>query len=157
MELYRIAPERYIENYSGRGGSFENGGRWNSAGHPVMYLALSASVALLEIANYISSPRMIPPTFRLGTYTLDTSLTRIDELAHDKLPENWRTFPYPTTTQAIGDAWLDKAASLMLILPSAASPSLHDRIALINLLHPDIKHLSLVSSSETLYNERMFR
>ncbi|GAA3973827.1 RES family NAD+ phosphorylase [Allohahella marinimesophila] len=157
MELYRIAPERYLENYSGRGGSFESGGRWNSAGHPVMYMALAASVALLEIANYISSPRMIPPSFKLGTYTLDTSVVNVDELAHDKLPESWRAFPYPQTTQAIGDAWITAGHALVLILPSAASPSLHDRIALINALHPDIKHLSLISSSETLYNGRMFR
>lgn len=43
MELYRIAPERYLENYSGHGGSFENGGRWTSAGHPVLYMALVTS------------------------------------------------------------------------------------------------------------------
>ncbi|WP_416397365.1 RES family NAD+ phosphorylase [Allohahella sp. A8] len=100
---------------------------------------------------------MIPPSFKLGTYTLDRRAARVDELAHDSLPENWRAFPYPATTQSLGDAWLDRGDALMLLLPSAASPSLNDKIALINTLHPDIKHLSLATSSETLYNERMFR
>lgn len=61
MQLFRICPEPYLENPSGPGGSHQDGARWNSPGHPVLYFALSASTALLEMANYIPSPRLVPP------------------------------------------------------------------------------------------------
>ncbi|MFT4927875.1 MAG: RES domain-containing protein, partial [Phenylobacterium sp.] len=78
MRLYRICPLHFLENYSGLGGSYKDGGRWNLPGVPVMYFALSPSVALLEMANYLPSPRLVPASYRLGIYELDTEL--VDEI-----------------------------------------------------------------------------
>jgi hypothetical protein len=63
MRLYRICPEAYLKDLSILGGSYRDGARWNSPGYPVLYFALSASTALLEMANYIPSPRLVPPSY----------------------------------------------------------------------------------------------
>ena len=58
MQLYRICPEAFLENYSGEGASFRSGGRWNQPGQRVLYFASSAAVAMLEVANYLPSPAL---------------------------------------------------------------------------------------------------
>ncbi len=67
MRLYRICPERFLENYSGLGASFQDGARWNSKGYPALYFALSPATAMLEMANYLPSPRLVPADYRLGS------------------------------------------------------------------------------------------
>lgn len=64
MRLFRICPEQYLENYSGLGASYRDGARWNKAGIPVLYFALSPAVALLEMGNYLPSPRLVPKSYR---------------------------------------------------------------------------------------------
>ena len=66
MRLYRIYHSVYLDNLTGRGASYMNGGRWNRPAVPVLYFAESPSVAMLGLANYLPSPRLIPPTYRLG-------------------------------------------------------------------------------------------
>jgi len=74
MKLYRICPEQYLKNYTGLGASFKNGARWNNKGIPVLYFALSPSVAMLEMANYLPSPRFVPKSYCLGEYNLPNHL-----------------------------------------------------------------------------------
>ena len=62
MQLYRICPQSYLQDFSGLGASYKDGARWNSAGLPVLYFALSPATVLLEMANYLPSPRLVPPT-----------------------------------------------------------------------------------------------
>lgn len=155
MRLYRVAPRQYLEVYNGLGGSYEDGGRWNSPGYPAMYCALSAGGALLEMANYVASPTRVPPSYRLGVYELhdEAACTWLDKC---QLPANWSTFPYPRDTQMIGDAWTDRREGVALIVPSVAAPMGLESIALINPDHPDIKHLACIDSTSELYNSRMF-
>ena len=72
MRIYRI---EHLENFEGHGASFRRGGRWNMAGVPVLYFAESASVAMLEMANYLPSPRMVPVAYRLGVYEVASSVS----------------------------------------------------------------------------------
>lgn len=156
MQLYRITSGKYLEDYSGHGGSFHDGGRWNSPGHPAIYMALSVSTALLEMANYVSSPQMIPPGHQLGVYELPDNLPT-HEITVGQLPDDWHRFPYPLSTQSIGDNWLDNQQELALFVPSVAAPLGIDRIALINPLHPEIKELRLVESTHEMFNKRTFQ
>ncbi|WP_368388912.1 RES family NAD+ phosphorylase [Marinobacter sp. SS8-8] len=105
MPLFRIAPEKFLENYTGLGGSFEDGARWNLPQTPVMYFGLTASVAMLEMANYTASPRKVPPFCRLGLQDLDDDAA-ISELIESDLPEDWSVFPCPESTQETGNQWL---------------------------------------------------
>ena len=65
MRLYRIGRQAYLEDYRGLGASYLDGGRWNAAGVPALYFAETASVAMLEMANYLPSPRLGAMAIRL--------------------------------------------------------------------------------------------
>lgn len=158
MQLYRITKKQYLEVYTGLGGSYEDGARWNCPGTPVLYFALSASVAMLEMANYTSSPRLVPPSYRLGIYEV-VNTAPIDKLERSDWPADWSEFPYPSSTQNIGDAWLKKADRFGLILPSCAIPDGLGEIMVVNPQHDLIREnqLRLIDSLTEIYNPRAFQ
>jgi len=155
MKLYRIGPKMYLENYQGLGASYQDGGRWNRVGQPVLYFAQSPATALLEMGNYLPSPRLTPKNYQLGIYKLPDDLA-LDQISCDQLIDDWAQFPYPSSTQDIGGKWLDLNQSIGLIVPSAAVPAGLEKNILINPKHKDISHLKLIESTEELYNHRIF-
>ena len=155
MQLFRITKEQYLENLSGLGGSYEDGARWNLPGTPVIYFALSAAVAQLEMANYTVNPRMVPKSFRLGVYQLDDAV-ELDRLDPDSWPEGWYEFPYQKMTQQIGDQFLGARQSLGLIVPSCAIPGGLGEIVVINPYHADIEKIRLVATHKNIFNPRAF-
>ncbi|MEL7983111.1 RES domain-containing protein [Vreelandella titanicae] len=154
MNLYRIAPERFISNFSGHGGSYRDGARWNEAGHPVLYFGTSASVAMLEMGNYIPNPRLVPKDYMLGIYKAQTEAIETVELSD--LPDGWDLSPPPTFTRSIGTEFLSLARNLILLVPSSAAAGI-DQIAVVNPLHPDIQKLSLIRTQSRIYNPRLFQ
>ncbi len=154
MQLYRICPENLLENYSGRGASYQDGGRWNRAGLPVLYFACSASVAMLEMANYLRSPGLIPKSYRLGIF--ETGAIGFEQWVIEDLPGGWKDYPYPAATQTLGSHWPRAATSALLLVPSATIPGGLENIALVNPMHPDARQLKLVSVEKDIFNKRMF-
>ncbi len=155
MHLYRVAPTPHLEDYRGLGASYRDGARWNRAGEPVRYFALSAATALFEMANYLPSPRLIPENYRLGIYEIPDTLS-FYTLSNDNLPDDWANYPYPVSTQEIGGAWLEKGEKVGLLVPSAAVPEGLEKIAVINPGHPDCSKLRLLRSTAELFNKRTF-
>ena len=155
MRLYRICPEKYLKNYTGLGASYQDGARWNKPGQAVLYFAASAATALLEMANYLPSPRLIPKSYRLGIYELDESAL-VSEFPNSRLPDNWAQFPYPRSTQQIGGNWLEQGSEFGLFVPSTAVPQGLEKILVANPHHPDVNALKLVSSTAELFNKRTF-
>ncbi|MEM9154933.1 MAG: RES family NAD+ phosphorylase [Cyanobacteria bacterium P01_F01_bin.33] len=156
MRLYRIAKEKYLASFSGRGKSFLDGARWNQPGFSVLYFAPSPAVALLEMANYLPSPRLVPKNYRLGIYELPDEVScKTLEIAD--MPPDWAKYPYPASTQAIGSEWLREGASLCLFVPSAAVPSGLEQVVVVNPMHPEIATLKLVDVRAHLYNDRAFQ
>ena len=156
MRLYRITKEKYLENFTGEGKSFTDGARWNSPGIPVLYFATTPSIALLEMANYIPSPRLVPPNYRLGIYELpDNFSSKI--LKVEDLPSDWGNYPYPLSTQKIGSEWLVSKNHLCLFVPSVAIPAGMENIIVINPKHSEISNLRLVGIESRLYNKRAFQ
>ena len=156
MRLFRITKSKYLGNFTGRGASFLNGARWNQSGHPVLYFASTPSVALLEMANYLPSPRLVPADYKLGIYFLPDNIST-QTITTEDLPPNWSQYPYPLTTQKIGTQWLESNYSLLLIVPSVAVPAGMENIIVVNPLHPEIKLLKLISTESNLYNNRAFQ
>ncbi|SDM23810.1 RES domain-containing protein [Modicisalibacter muralis] len=155
MRLYRIAPERFLEVYSGTGGSYQDGARWNVPGIPVVYFATSPGVALLEMSHYLPSPRLVPRSYRLGIYELPSANSEQWEV--ETLPVDWNRYPYPASTQALGTAWLRQRASLVLLVPSCAVPGGLENIAVVNPLHPAVDKIMLIDTREAIYNPRTFQ
>ena len=155
MHLFRIAPERFLQDLSGKGASYRQGGRWNRAGLPVVYMAPSASTAMLEMANYLPSPRLIPRAYRIGVYELPDKI-RLDSLDAGKLPPDWNRYPYPASTQQMGTDWHQQGRALGLRVPSVAVPGQLEQILVINPLHPDLAHLKLTETVDLAFNPRIF-
>ena len=155
MRIYRITPKKYLENYQGRGASFQDGARWNRRWQPVMYFALSPATALLEMANYLTSPRLVPPSFRLGIYEIPDAFA-VHRLPDASLPRDWAAFPYPVSTQTLGGDWIDKGKTAGLIVPSAAVPQGLEKIMVINPIHKDCRKIKLADATSELYNKRSF-
>jgi RES domain-containing protein len=156
VKLFRITRIKYLENFTGKGGSFLNGARWNEPRIPVLYFASTPSVALLEMANYLPNPRLIPADYRLGIYHLPDTVS-FQTIEVKKLPQDWSRYPYPSSTQTIGSQWLNEGSSLILFVPSVAVPAGLENIAVINPRHPEINQLTLSSVESDLYNDRAFK
>ena len=129
MRLYRICRVEHLEDYSGLGASYRGGGRWNEAGLAVLYFAETASVAMLEMANYLPSRRLVPAGYRLGIYDVGGTLS-MERWTVDDLPSGWDRFPYPPDTQRMGSGWLRHGSASLLMIPSAAVPGGLDKIVL---------------------------
>lgn len=155
MRLYRICQLEYLENFDGYGASYGNGGRWNRAGIPVLYFAESASVAMLEMANYLPSPRLIPATYRLGIYEIaqDTPMKR---LLVEKLPADWNSFPHPQWTQRKGTEWLIHGKESVLAVPSVAVPGGLENIVLVSPPRIAATRIRLIRALEDIYDWRAF-
>jgi len=155
MQLYRICPARYLEDYSGLGASYRDGARWNVAGVPVICFATSASLAMLELASYLPSPRLVPAYYRLGIYNL-SGRVKVDTWRVADLPEQWNEYPYHAATQQLGAAWLRSGKRLALQVPSAAVPGGLEKCVVINPRHSAITQLRLVDQKLEIYSKRIF-
>jgi len=155
MQLYRIVPEEYLEIYSGLGSSYKDGARWNFSGLPVIYFALSASTALLEMANYLPTPRLVPKSYRLGIYELPDEVP-LHTLSEECLPGDWAEFPYPISTQEIGSDWINKNNEVGMLVPSTAVPIRLEKILVFNPNNKNSDQIKLINSTSDLYNQRSF-
>ena len=131
MRLYRICRVDHLESYQGLGASYRDGGRWNEPRIPVLYFAETVGVAMLEMANYLPSPRLIPPAYRLGVYEVAGN-PPMERWTVDNLRVGWDRFPYPAFTQRMGADWLRQGAASLLAIPSAAVPGGLENIVLAN-------------------------
>ena len=129
MRIYRICRVEHLENFEGHGASFRHGGRWDKAGVPVLYFAESASVAMLEMANYLPSPRLVPATYRLGIYEV-ASFASMKRWQVGDLPKEWDEYPHSQWTRQEGTEWLLHGKESLLSVPSAAVPGGLENIVL---------------------------
>ena len=155
MRLYRICRADHLEDHHGRGVSYRHGGRWNEPGVSVLYFAATASVAMLEMANYLPSPRLVPTGYRLGVYEMAGNPSE-DRWTTEDLPADWDRFPYPRSTQRMGSDWLTRGEAPLLVLPSAAVPGGLDNIVLAAPARLDAGSIRLIADHERLYNPRAF-
>lgn len=155
MRIYRICRFEHLENFEGRGASFRHGGRWNRAGVRVLYFAESASVAMLEMANYLPSPRLVPATYRLGVYEVSSSASMKRWQVGD-LPKDWDEFPHSQWTRQEGTEWLLHGKESLLSVPSAAVPGGLENIVLASPHRLAPAAIRLVDAIEDIYDSRAF-
>jgi RES domain-containing protein len=128
---WRLVKTRYLANAFDGEGAREYGGRWNSPGVAVVYLAESLALAALEVLVHLQD------TGPLSAYTavpvqFDARLMKAVPSAD--LPRDWRSSPPPATLRALGDAWVRAGRSAVLAVPSAIVES--ERLFLVNPAHP---------------------
>lgn len=153
--MYRISDRQHIGDLRGLGASFRTGGRWNRAGVPALYFAASAAVAMLEMAHYLPSPRLVPSSYRMGVFEALDGL-RMDRWTAQDLPADWRTFPYPASTQELGSTWLLSGQAELLAVPSTAIPGGLGDIVLASPARLGPSTIRLVETLADLYSGRAF-
>lgn len=114
MILYRLTRLTYANDLSGAGAkSF--GGRWNSKGNAMLYLASSRSLAVLEVLVHLP-PSIIPNGYCMVTIEAPDDFEVVDT---EELPQNWTDSPDDYNLKQIGDRFLSLNKNLLLKVPSS--------------------------------------
>lgn len=149
MMLYRFSPEKFSKDLSGNG-AMKRGGRWNSAGFPVLYTSTTISLSLLELFVYNASYEELMNHYLMrievpDIYTGEPVLVSVK-------PGWQKDLGY---SQFIGDSFLKLKKSLLLRVPSAIIPD--ENNILINPLHPNSKKLKIIDASPFQFDSRLFK
>ncbi len=149
MILYRITKCNYAADLSGTGARLY-GGRWNSEGKPMLYLASSRSLAVLEVLVHLD-PLIIPGNYCLTEIEVPDS--KIITVEAEQLPEDWRDISGPVILRQLGDAFLKKQEYLIMKVPSSIVPAEYNY--LLNPLHPDAFEVKLLKREPFSFDRRL--
>jgi RES domain-containing protein len=142
--VYRLAKAAFTA-LDGEGARLY-GGRWNSAGRPMIYTAASPSLAVLEVLVHLDLPiELMPDDYRMLAIDIpdDVDIERLD-----KTPAS------PETCPAIGDDFLARGASLALLVPSVVVPQ--ECNALINVRQAAMGSVRLIGDEPFAFDRRLF-
>jgi len=140
MKVYRIAKPKRAADLSGLG-AFLYGGRWNRQGSTkVLYTASSPSLAILEKIVHVNLATM-PRDMCLITIEVPDKAGLISVSEKD-LPKGWSDTPGPDELKEVGEKWVSEGKTLLLRVPSAASP--HEVDFLINPSHREMARVRVV-------------
>ena len=143
---WRITKEKLASDaFSGEGARL-SGGRWNSAGTPLIYTAASNSLAALELMVHLSSTIDILNNYVIIKCEFGENL--VEALDPGDLPENWRGFQPRIRIQSIGDQWIAEARSAILKVPSAVIPI--ESNYLFSPEHPDYSKIDIHQAERIL-------
>jgi len=149
MLLYRISLCKYASDVNGTGAKLF-GGRWNSIGIPVLYMASSRSLAALEVLASLTSLQD-PESFCVTVFDVpDTSIAEFDK---NYLPVNWNTYPAPAILKRKGDEFVKSNDSLLLQVPSAIVEDEYNYV--LNVNHPLANTLKIVEVKPFLFDKRL--
>jgi RES domain-containing protein len=146
---FRIADKRHPV-FDGMG-AFLNGGRWNSAGRRVIYLADSFAAAILEMLIHTRIGK-IPRTHCWIEVRIPPGVS-IERLSAAHLPE-WN-LPASPAAQRFGDRWYDERRSLILVVPCAATGGITNNL-LVNQEHTDFARLHAGKPRPVKWDARLF-
>lgn len=152
MIVYRLSKEKYKNDLSGKGAE-TTGGRWNSKGIAILYTGESRALCTTEIAVHTSLGN-IPTNYWLTQIEFPASADII-EIDPAALPPDWKTFPFPHSTQAIGDKFINERKFLVMKVPSAVVQG--DFNYLINPAHDSFSQVKILSTEVFEFNERLFK
>lgn len=124
------------------------GGRWSSAGTPLVYASLSPGTALLEALVHMDDDEDDDRVLAIASVPAECIATL------EALPEQWRERPYRASVQAAGDDFFRSARALALKVPSAVAEAEFNV-----LLNPEHAHASRLRTLElrTLKLDDRFR
>lgn len=150
MLLYRICRATYAGDLSGQGAKLY-GGRWNSIGKPMVYLASSRSLAMLEVLVHLQ-PMMVPHDFTITTFDAPDHAAVINP---GSLPEGWDDFPEPDCLKTIGNDFLSNQQHLFLKVPSAIVKQEFNY--LLNPLHAEVSQIKIVETIPFAFDIRLIK
>jgi RES domain-containing protein len=132
LTAWRIVKRRYAANAFEGDGARLFGGRWNSPGVPMVYVASTRALAALEQLVHLDRATLLS-SFVLIPCEFDEQLVTDLDLA--LLPDEWRREPPPSELAVMGDQWIKNAVSAVLSVPSAVIGE--EKNFLLNPAHSD--------------------
>lgn len=146
-----VAPRWAASAFDGEGARL-TGGRWNTKGVPLVYLASSLALAALELLVHIDYRRALEAHVALPA-TFDEQLAL--HVRREDLPTDWTKAEQILHTQALGDVWARSRTSVILAVPSAVVPS--ELNYLLNPQHPDAKKVQVGPSEPFHFDPRLLK
>jgi RES domain-containing protein len=141
MDLWRLC-RRPFADLTGTGAR-RWGGRWNSPGRPVVYLAEHPALAAMEVRVHLDLPfELLPEDFVLMRVSIPNTLVATLEVP-------------PMETVALGDAWLKEERSAGLRVPSILVP--HGWNVLLNPNHPNAGRARVATIERFDFDPRLWR
>lgn len=137
LSAWRLTKTKLIAGAWDGQGAKRSGGRWNSVGIAVVYTSGTLSLALVEVLVHL--PSGILPAYSAVRVDFDESMVTV--VGPRDLPVNWRDYPPPPDTKAIGDLWVAQGSSLVLRVPSVIVPTESNYI--LNPAHPAFADLTI--------------
>ncbi len=152
MIVYRLARKKHPDYLNGRGAALY-GARWNSAGTELIYTAQNRSLAMAEVAVHLTLATLPNDYLMISIFIPDE--IQMKEVPLDVLPEDWNSFPHPTSTQRIGDEFVRANEFCLLRVPSAVTKG--DFNILINPKHVDFQYIGIRLVEDFPFDYRIFK
>jgi RES domain-containing protein len=151
MRVWRIASATHAD-FDGEGAR-RHGSRWTPRGLPAVYTSATLSLAALE--RFVHADPDLEPDDLVATSVDVPDDVAVGSVEITDLPPNWREYPSPEALQAIGAAWVQRAASAVLSVPSVVIP--HERNYILNPVHPDFGRLAIGKAEAFSFDPRMWK
>lgn len=152
MIASRICKKRYSKNPLDGIGGLHASGRWNLAGHAIVYTSSSAALAAMEMRVHVEETTA-PHDLVLIQFDIPESLPR-EILILKNLPRNWNVNPAPKSTMRVGTDWLKANKTPLLLVPSAVIPM--EQNILINPRHPEVSKIQIMQIRAFSLDSRLF-
>lgn len=149
MELYRITLAKWANELYATG----KPARWNSGGVKVVYTASSRSLACLE--NIVHHTRLsLLQQFRIMVIYVPDDVY-YENIALPNLPREWHKADLKSydLCRPYGNEWVASNFSVLLRVPSALVKGEYN--FLINMSHPDFKHITVVGKEPFFFDPRV--
>lgn len=152
IKIFRLSREKYAKELSGVGASLF-GGRWNSMGVEIIYIAESRALAMAEVMVHLSLATL-PKDYLMVEIEIPNSI-KIAGLNISDLPAEWNGFPPMKALQTIGDSFIYNGGFCIIKVPSAIVNGHFNY--LINPRHLDFKEIKIISITQFPFDKRIFR
>lgn len=151
MLLWRLTRRPYAD-LDGKGGELFDA-RWHTRGRPVVYLAATPALALLEVRVHLElSPGSLPDDYVLMKVNAPDDVAWRSVEVED-LPGGWQE--REELCRPFGDAWLEAKGSALLRVPSAIIEVEHN--VLLNPRQPDAARVQTEEITPFRWDQRLFR
>jgi RES domain-containing protein len=148
---YRITKRKWAKNAFDGEGARIYGGRWNSQGTRMVYLAGSLSLAVLEMLVHLDDWDGLVREYIY--FEVEVPASGIKTASPRTLPKGWANESVTSASQSYGDAWVAKQKSLALRVPSVVVRSEYN--FLINPLHPAMSRLTHSDPKRVDFDRRL--
>lgn len=147
---WRIYKAKFAGNAFTGDGARQFGGRFNSKGTPVVYLAGSMSLAVLEMLVHVQRAQLLD-AYLCASATFDESFIRT--VSASDLPLDWRESPPSPRSQSVGDEWVASRTSAVLRVPSVLIEA--EWNYMLNPNHPDFSRIEIGRELPFAFPERL--